>query len=65
MKNYEPWPRRKGDCDFIKRSWDMLGVSIACYSRYDGGCDGLCKYPMNQKECPKYKNTKDKGATNG
>ena len=19
MKNYEPWPRRKGDCDFIKR----------------------------------------------
>lgn len=37
MKNYEPWPRRKGDCDFIKRSWDMLGVSIACYKGATNG----------------------------
>ena len=65
MKIYEPWLRRRGDCDFIKRSWDMIGVSIACYSRWDGGCAGRCKYPTNQKGCPKYKNTKDKGETNG
>lgn len=44
----------------------MLGISIACYSRWDGGCEGQCKHPFDQKSCFKYKNTKDasEGANN-
>lgn len=26
MKNYELWPRRKGDCDFIKRKRQMANT---------------------------------------